>query len=77
MEKKDLDLIQKYISTDEELGKHVEEHENFEKILAEYNKRIFLTPEDEIEQKRIKKLKLKGRDEISRILAKYKKAAST
>ena len=73
MEKKDLDLIEKYISTDEELRKHVEAHKKYEDMLEEYKKRIFLTPEEEMEQKRIKKLKLKGRDEISRILEKYKK----
>jgi len=73
MEKKDLSLIRKYISTDDELRKYVEAHNKYEDILEEYKKRIFLTPEEEIELKRIKKLKLKGRDEISRILEKYTK----
>ena len=77
MEKRDLELIEKYILTDEELRKHVEEHKKFEEILEECNKRIYLTPEEEMEQKRIKKLKLKGRDKITRILEKYKKEASS
>jgi len=72
MEKKDLDLIEKLIDSDDELRKHVEEHKRFEKILEDFGQRIYLTPEEDLEQKRIKKLKLKGRDRIERILAKYR-----
>lgn len=74
MEKRDLELIEEYISVDDELRKHVEEHKKFEKILEEFNQRIHLTPEEEMEQKRIKKLKLKGRDRIEQLLARYRKA---
>jgi hypothetical protein len=72
MEKRDLELIEKYVSVDDELRKCVEEHGKFEKLLGEFSKRIHLTPEDEMKQKGIKKLKLKGRDKIEQILAKYR-----
>jgi uncharacterized protein YdcH (DUF465 family) len=72
MEKKDLELIQKYINVDPELKRYVEEHEEFEKKLEEMNRRIYLTPEEEVERKRIQKLKLAGRDRIEAILAKYR-----
>ncbi len=71
MEEKELKLIEKYISADDELRSEMEEHQKYETILEEFNKRIHLTPEEELEQKRIKKLKLKGRDKIEKILAKY------
>ncbi len=76
MEKRDLELIEKYISVDDQLREQVEEHNRFEAILEDLNKRIHLTAEEELEQKRIKKLKLKGRDKIEKILAKYRKQAT-
>jgi len=72
MEKRDLELIQQYISSDPELKHYMEEHEEFERKLAEMNRRLYLTPEEEVERKRIQKLKLAGRDRIEAILAKYR-----
>jgi len=72
MEKRDLELIQQYISSDPELKHFMEQHEEFERKLAEMNRRLYLTPEEEVERKRIQKLKLAGRDRIEAILAKYR-----
>ncbi|MGB9698310.1 MAG: DUF465 domain-containing protein [Thermodesulfobacteriota bacterium] len=72
MEKRDLELIQKYINVDPELKRYMQEHEEFEKKLEEMNRRIYLTPEEEVERKKIQKLKLAGRDRIEAILAKYR-----
>ena len=72
MEKRDIELIEKYSPVDDELKRHIEEHQKFEKILEDFNRRVYLSPEDEVEKKRIKKLKLKGRDKIEEILAKYR-----
>jgi len=72
MEKRDLDLIQKFISGDPELKRRMDEHEEYERKLAELNRRLHLTPEEEVERKRIQKLKLVGRDRIEAILAKYR-----
>jgi uncharacterized protein YdcH (DUF465 family) len=72
MEKRDLDLIQKFISGDPELKRRMDEHEEYERKLAELNRRLHLTPEEEVERKRIQKLKLAGRDRIEAILAKYR-----
>lgn len=72
MERRDLDLIQKYISVDPELKRYMEEHEEFERKLEEMNRRLYLTPEEEMERKKIQKLKLAGRDRIEAILAKYR-----
>lgn len=72
MEKRDLELIEKYIEVDPELKRYMMEHEEFEKKLEELNQRIYLTPEEEVERKKIQKLKLAGRDRIEAILAKYR-----
>lgn len=74
MEKKDRILIEKHIEQDEELKKHVLEHRLFEKQLEELEGKHFLTADEELQQKRIKKLKLAGRDKIESILKKYRDA---
>jgi len=72
MEKRDKLLIEKHIKHDEELKKFVEEHVLFEKQLDELNDKIYLTPDEEMKQKELKKLKLAGRDRIEEILKKYR-----
>jgi uncharacterized protein YdcH (DUF465 family) len=72
MEKRDHELIQKYISTDAELKRHMDQHEEYEKKLQDFNRRIYLSPEEELEKKRLQKLKLAGRDRIEAILSKYR-----
>ena len=72
MEQKDKLLIEKHIDNDEELKSYVEEHVLFEKQLDELNKKPYLTQEEEVRKKKIKKLKLSGRDKIEIILRKYR-----
>jgi len=72
MEQKDKLLIEKHIDNDEELKSYVEEHVLFEKQLDELNKKPYLTQEEEVRKKKIKKLKLSGRDQIEIILRKYR-----
>lgn len=47
------------------------EHQSLESKLEELNKLRFPTPEEELERKRIQKLKLKGKDRMIEILKKY------
>ncbi len=72
MERHDLDLIERFIDQDPELKRHMEEHEEFERRLEEFNRRPYLTSEETLEKKRLQKLKLAGRDRIEQILAKYR-----
>lgn len=72
MEKKDEELIKRLIKDDSILKKYWEEHLIFERQLEVYNSRIYLTPEEELEKKRIQKLKLVGRDRIEQILSRYR-----
>ena len=72
MEEKDKLLIEKHLDNDEELKRYVDEHMLFEEQLDELNKKPFLTQEEEVRRKKIKKLKLAGRDRIEMILKKYR-----
>jgi len=45
-----------------------EEHMIFEKQLAEYERKSFLSPQEEVEQNKVKKMKLVGKDEMERMI---------
>jgi uncharacterized protein YdcH (DUF465 family) len=46
-----------------------------ERQLAELNRRLYLTPQQELEKKRLQKLKLAGKDKIMEILARYRQTS--
>jgi len=73
MEKRDLELIEKYIDYDEELRRYVEQHFELERQIEQFNKRLYLSPEEEAIKKTLQKIKLKGKDKIESILKKYRK----
>lgn len=72
MEKEDEILLKKYLTEDEELRKAVEEHRKLESNIEDFNRRIYLSPKEEIEKKELQKLKLQRKDQIYKILAKYR-----
>ena len=72
MERKDEELIERLMPENDELRRYIEEHRTFEKILDEFNQKPHLTPLEEIERKKVKKLKLKGKDKIEEILSRYR-----
>ncbi|MFH1113119.1 MAG: DUF465 domain-containing protein [Pseudomonadota bacterium] len=72
MEQRDLDLIEACKEKDPELKRLWQEHLEFEDQLEVFNKRIYLSPSEELERKTLQKKKLKGRDQIERILARLR-----
>jgi len=72
MERKDEDLIKTLLDRDAELKQFYEEHVTLERQLADFQGRTHLTPEEEVEKKRIQKLKLAGKDRIMEILARHR-----
>jgi uncharacterized protein len=52
----------------------IEEHEQYENQLAAYNDLRFMTSEQEVERKRLQKLKLQGKDRMLAILQQYQVA---
>lgn len=72
MEKVDLELIEELTDKDPELKKFWDEHQDLERLVAEFNRRPYLTAAETLERKRLQKLKLAGRDKMEQILAKYR-----
>ncbi len=72
MEKRDEELIRSLIDRDAELRKYYLEHEEFERQLARFNAKPHLSVDEEIERKRLQKLKLAGKDRMMEILYRYR-----
>ncbi len=72
MEAKEEALIRSLIDTDSELRRYYEEHVELKRQLEDLRQKPYLTEEEEIEQKRIQKQKLAGKDRIMEILARHR-----
>ncbi|MBI5183477.1 MAG: DUF465 domain-containing protein [Nitrospinae bacterium] len=69
---KEEDIIEKVKKENEEFRRLYEEHQRLEERLEEFNKKRFLVSDEEIERKRIQKIKLYGKDRMAEILSNYK-----
>jgi uncharacterized protein YdcH (DUF465 family) len=67
--------IESLLATDDEVRRLWEEHLAYERELTRIEGLPHLTPEEELEKKRIQKLKLAGRDQLAQILARHRKQA--
>ncbi len=72
MEVKEEELIRSLIDTDPELRRCYEEHRTLKQRLEELRQQSHLTEEEEIEEKRIQKQKLAGKDRMMQILARHR-----
>jgi uncharacterized protein YdcH (DUF465 family) len=72
METKDEELIRTLLDRDPELRRYYEEHVEYERQLSSLQQRSHLTQEEEVEKKRIQKLKLAGKDKIMEILSRHR-----
>ncbi|MBM4243911.1 MAG: DUF465 domain-containing protein [Deltaproteobacteria bacterium] len=72
MEKRDEELIRSLMDRDGELRDHYLEHERYEQELALLNAKPHLSAEEEVERKRLQKLKLAGKDRIMEILHRHR-----
>ncbi len=72
MVENDQDLIQRLTEENPRFRKLHEEHLFFEKKLQEYEDLSYLSPEEDLERKKIQKLKLAGKDEMESILRDFR-----
>lgn len=72
MERREEEFIISLLDKDPELRKYYEEHQELEKKLLGYQHKVHLTPLEEVEKKRLQKLKLVGKDKIMEILGRYR-----
>jgi uncharacterized protein YdcH (DUF465 family) len=76
MEKRDEELILSLLDSDAELRRYYEEHSEFERQLDAYNGKGHLTADEEMERKRLQKLKLAGKDKIMEILHRHRSSSA-
>jgi len=72
MDKGEEEFIVSLLDRDPELKQYYEEHQELEKKLQEYQHKSHLSPPEEVEKKRLQKLKLAGKDKIMEILGRYR-----
>ena len=69
---KEEELVQRLMRENDEFRKVKEAHTELSRQLDELEKKPFLTPQDEIEIKVIKKKKLAFKDQMEKILMQYR-----
>ena len=72
MPTKEQDLIERLMRENEEFLKAKQTHTQLAKQLEELEKKPFLSPQDEIEIKILKKKKLAAKDQMETILMQYR-----
>ncbi|MDR1608880.1 MAG: DUF465 domain-containing protein [Deltaproteobacteria bacterium] len=72
MDPRDETLINQLVGDNPDLQSLVADHQDYERRLEEMNKRPYLSPEEDLERKKIQKAKLAGKDKIERILAAHR-----
>ena len=72
MAENDQVLIQRLSEENPRFRKLHEEHILFEKKLQEYEEMTYISDEEEMERKKIKKLKLAGKEEMESILDEFR-----
>jgi uncharacterized protein len=70
---KEQEIVDQLKNENEEFKKLNEEHRNLDGLLAEIDNKKYLTPEEEVERKRIQKLKLLRKDRMAELIREYKK----
>ena len=72
MEEKDEQLIRTLLEREPELRLYYEEHVALERELDAFQQKLYLTPDEELEKKRLQKRKLAGKDKIMEILSRHR-----
>jgi uncharacterized protein len=76
MERREEELIQQLLTHDNELKTLYLEHQELKHKLEAFRNKLYLTPEEELEKKRIQKLKLASKDRLMEVLHRYRSAAA-
>lgn len=72
MEEKDQSLVQQLFDGNPRFRLLYEEHQLLERELNQLNTKSFLTPDEEVEKRKVQKLKLAGKDEMEKMLSRYR-----
>ena len=74
---KENEIVEALKKENEEFRKLSEEHRDLDTQLAEMDTKRYLSPEEELERKRIQKLKLLRKDRMAELVSEYKKSNVT
>ncbi len=74
MENTQEELKAHLVSTDAEFRQLVQKHAEYDKQIEDLESKPHVTPEDEVEEHRLKKLKLALKDQMNAILARHRAA---
>ena len=75
MERREEELLRQHLDHDGELATLYEQHQALKRQLEQFRNKHYLTPAEEIEEKRIQKLKLALKDRMMEILHRYEHEA--
>jgi uncharacterized protein YdcH (DUF465 family) len=76
MEPNDILLIERHVRDDSTLRALYDEHRSLEKRIAKLSKKPFPTAVEEREERRLKKLKLLGKEKLLKWLERYRGRSS-
>ena len=71
---KEQEIIERLKRESEEFRKVLEEHHGLDATLAEIDRKVYLTPEEEIERKKLQKQKLAKKDKMAEFIRDFKKS---
>ena len=69
---KEQEIRERLLKENEEFRKVTEEHHKLDALLAEIDKKVYLTPEEEIERKKLQKQKLLKKDLMAEMIRQFK-----
>ena len=72
---KEQEIIEKLKKENEEFRKISEEHHSLDSLISEMDKKVYLTPEEDVERKKLAKQKLLKKDRIAEMVREYKKSS--
>ncbi len=70
---KEEEIVEVLKKENEEFRNLYQEHRDLDNQLSEFNKKPYLSPEEEVEKKTIQKEKLSKKDKMAEIIREYKK----
>jgi uncharacterized protein len=74
MEQAQPELKAHLMATSEEFRQLAAQHAEYDRLLDAIEAKPHVTPQDEVEEHRIKKLKLRVKDQMNEVMARYKAA---
>jgi hypothetical protein len=73
MDKRDEAIAKVLVKENEDFRREMEAHQRYEKILEEFQRRPHLTADEEVEKRKVQKLKLAGKDRMARMIFAFRR----